>query len=168
MPGFVDPYKMAKNRQALQGELAVASMPRANQMLESKDGVVNYSLLFDMDKESLCFVEGQIHTKVSVRCQRCLQIFLKEINGSFKVSPVKTDSAAKALSSEYEPLIVTEDKLYPAELVEDELILAIPLAPMHEEICVDSAEIKEQDLVNPFQVLQELKVNKKGHKAGDK
>lgn len=167
-PEFIDPYKMAKAKHSLEGSLPLAAMPRANKMLESVDGHIDYRLMFDVDEDNVCFIEGEIHAVVALRCQRCLQVFSNEVNGNFMLSPVKDDFAAKALNASYEPVIVNDAKLYLAELVEDELILAIPLSPMHYNQCVDFTDINGQGLDNPFRILQQMNVHNKGQKAEDK
>lgn len=171
MPGFVDPYRMAKNKQTMQGSIPVARMLRATKLLASDSGELTYSLLFDADNDGCCYIAGELHGALMMRCQRCLQTFLKEIKCSFKVSPVLNDAEAKELASDYEPVIVEDDKLEPASLIEDELILALPIVVMHEidqQGCKKILADKTQELTSPFQVLQELKLNKKGQQAGDK
>jgi len=171
MPGFVDPHRMAKNKQSLQGTIPVASMTRAVKLLASDEGELTYSLLFDADEDGCCFISGELQGKFSMRCQRCMQTMVKELKCSFKVSPVLNDEQAKALASDYEPVIVADDKLEPASLIEDELILAVPIVVMHEvneSGCVDSYAAKAQEPANPFRILQELKLKNKGQQAGDK
>jgi uncharacterized protein len=167
--GFIDPYKMAKHKQALEGKIAVASMSRANKLLDSEQGEVEYKLLFDIDQDKICYIAGEFESDLKMRCQRCLQVFSQKITGSFKVSPLKADEDAKDLPDPYEPVLVVDGKIFPAELVEDELILALPIVPMHTEDCVGK---KLQDLeapANPFKILQTLKVDvkKKGQQAED-
>lgn len=174
MPGFVDPYKMAKKQQALQGTVAVASMLRVTKLLASDDGELAYSLLFDVDADDCCYISGKLEGKLLMNCQRCLQDFWHEIDCSFKVSPVPNDEAAKELASDYEPVIIEDAKLDPAELLEEELILVMPIVAMHhlnDKSCKETAKILEdkvQESTNPFRVLQELKLKKNGQQAGDK
>jgi len=174
MPRFVDPYKMAKKQQALQGTIAVASMLRVTKLLASDDGELAYSLLFDVDEDGCCYISGKLQGKLLMRCQRCLQNFWQEIDCAFKVSPVANDEEAKELASDYEPVIIEDAKLDPADLIEDELILVMPLVAMHqisEQGCREAAKIlddKVQESTNPFRILQELKLKKNGQQAGDK
>lgn len=167
-PGFVDPYKMAKGKQTLNGVLALSSMARASQAFESNDGEVAFTLSFSIDEDGQYLVSGTLEAKLAMRCQRCLQVFTQELKSSFCVSPAKDDKTAKALLDTYEPIVLVDNKLYPAELIEDELILATPLAPLHDYDCIDGDEVKEKfvtdqarDLNNPFQVLQNLSIDKK-------
>jgi uncharacterized protein len=177
-PGFIDPYKLAKNGQALHGKVAIADMLRANQSLTSADGEVEYNMAFATDTEGYCVITGDLETKLHMRCQRCLQEFVTKVQSTFAISPVADNKEAKLLPDYYDPVILEDAKLYPAELVEDELILAMPIVPLHEVGavgCVEIvgstvAEVPRQEPANPFKVLQALKVTveNKGQLAEDK
>lgn len=168
MPGLVEPYKMAAKQQVLDGELALSSMLRVSKGLASQQGNLAYKLGFLTDQQGLCVISGELHGLLNVRCQRCMQTFNQIVGCTFAVSPVKDDMAAKDLPDEYEPVILVDGKVDLPELIEDELILAMPIVAMHAEN--DSACIQPQvetqqaqaELKNPFQVLQALKFNNKG------
>lgn len=169
-PGYIDPFKMAKNRQVLQGEIAVADLLRAKKLLAAETGDVKYELRFGIDEDGVCVLNGALSANITMCCQRCLREFSTEVRSDFLVSPVNDDAAAKALPESYEPVFVEDNRIYPEELVEDELILALPIVPMHivdNEHCKETVSVikgEQQDLGNPFKVLQELNisVNKKG------
>lgn len=170
--GAVDPYKLAKRQQSLQGELAVAAMLRAQKLLATKNGMLEYEISFDMDKEGVCAIEGNLRGALEMCCQRCLQTFKRPINVQFMISPVVSDAEAKALPSSYEAVLIQDGVINLLELLEDELILELPLVPMHEddEICIpakDNMESMEQELNHPFQILQNLKLKKNGPMAED-
>jgi uncharacterized protein len=83
----------------------------------------------------------------------------------FSFSPVKNDDAAENLPSYYDAIDLDENgEVNLLALVEDELILAIPLIPMHKpEDCHAPADSvwgelpEELDKPNPFDVLKKLK-----------
>lgn len=171
MTGFVDPLKMAKMGQSLHGVIKVAAMPRVIKLLASNEGEVAYSLEFSNDEDGRCFIVGSISGGLSMNCQRCLATFVHEIECSFTVSPVLNDEEARVLTKEYDPVIVVDAKLALDELIEDELILALPIVVMHDQNhpnCKELVTTKEQELTNPFQILQELKLKKNGQQAEDK
>lgn len=174
-PGFIDPYRMAKNGQTLNGKVSVVDLSRANKLLTSESGEVEYKLEFSTDVDGFCIIAGELSTTLYMRCQRCLREFEAKVSSDFLVSPVKNDAEAKALLPSYEAVYVADAKLYIDELIEDELILAMPIVPMHDLGSADCSEItevavedKKQVLANPFQVLQNLNVSKKGRQAEDK
>jgi uncharacterized protein len=168
--GSVDPYKLAKREQGLQGKLAIASMLRASKLLAADEGEISYDLAFAMDTDNLCVITGKLQGEVTFCCQRCLQTYTQAIDDEFVVSPVANDSEAKLLPSMYEPVVIQDGALYVVDLVEDELILALPIVAMHDAAICKPTNSNMQDTeqnLNPFQVLQEFKLKKNGHKAED-
>lgn len=174
---FVDPYKLAKRHETMQDIVAVARLPRVNKLLASETGTVQYHFNFGVDSENVNYIEGKLSGSLTFCCQRCLQPFTYDLASSFAVSPVVSDSEAKLLPDSYEPVLINDGKLDPIELLEDELILALPLVAMHAEDapeCKKSAEIPVEGSDDtmpkthqPFSVLSTLKLNKKGQSAED-
>lgn len=176
--GLVDPYKMAALHRTLIGECEVVSMGRVCKLLASTQGKLTYSVSFSFDEDNLCVIAGDLKGELMLYCQRCLQMFAYNIVCDFTVSPVVDDNAGKALPSSYEPVMLIGGKINLLDLLEDEVILALPQVPMHDldtslgrqqcKATVSSDDVaEEQELNNPFQVLQKLKLNKSGPIAED-
>lgn len=168
--GLIDPYKMAKRHMSLQDKVAISSLCRASKILASDDGEVSYRVTFSIDSEDLCVIDGAIRGIVTMCCQRCLQLFKRELHCKFTVSPVQNDAAAKMLPSYYEPVVTQNGKLDPLELLEDELILDLPIVAIHDSNdldCRQSMEVETQEVNRPFQVLRTLQLNKKSQPAED-
>lgn len=173
-PGFIDPYRMAKSGQTLVDKVELASLSRASKLSDSGKGEVNYQLEFSIDAENYCVINGKLDTILTVRCQRCLKEFQEKVASEFVVSPVRNDEEAKALPEFYEAVYIADNKIYPVEMIEDELILAVPIVPLHDlgdincvEITATAEQNEEKVTTNPFQVLQNLNVNKKSRQAED-
>lgn len=175
---FIDPYKMAKRGETMQDSIAVSLLPRVKNLLASEVGEVKYQLAFGVDSEGFNFINGKLEGLLTFCCQRCLQPVEQDISCSFAVCLVKNDSEAKDLPSAYEPVLVDGDgNLDPIELLEDELILALPLVAMHAvdapeckkpiEVSIEETENKMQKVNQPFGILRDLKLNKKGQSAED-
>lgn len=171
-----DPYKLARKQYIAHGKAALVDMVRVGKLLAKGDGELEYSLSFALDVDGVCFITGRIHGPLAMRCQRCLQIFCHNMQSEFIVSPVLNDGEDRLLSSEYEPVIIHDNKLDIMELLEDELILALPQVPMHniEDANCKRAfavtykvEYEAQEMRHPFQVLQKLNLKKNGQMAED-
>ena len=171
---FVDPYKMAKRHETMQDTIAVASFGRVTKLLANDTGTIKYHLSFGVDSEGVSYIDGKLNGFLTFCCQRCLQAFTYELNCDFAVSPVVNDSEAKLLPSSYEAVLMQDGKLDVIELLEDELILALPLVAMHAEDAPEckksidvSVEEKGEQTHQPFSVLSTLKLNNKGQVAED-
>jgi uncharacterized protein len=98
-------------------------------------------------------------------CQRCTEAFEHKLDLDFQFSPVKNAEAAENLPSYYDAIELDENgEINLRELVEEELMLVIPLIPRHElEQCQSPSDSvwgelpEELDKPNPFDVLKQLK-----------
>lgn len=174
LPVHIDPIRMAESRRLLRGRLALAEMSRLGEALQDTEGEVTVSLEFGTDNEGIRFMRGRIQAEVGLECQRCLETMRYPINSEFALAMVRSETEAEALPSHYEPLLVEGDPLFLRDIIEDELLLALPIVAMHapEECSVDTspgraagethkdtgvATVKE----NPFSVLADLKTDGK-------
>lgn len=161
IPDHIDPYRMAEQSQHLSGCLQVSEMPRlANNILPS-DAMVEVNLDFNRDEQGVYSLIGQLKTVLSLQCQRCMEPFIYEIITSFHLGIVKTIEEANNLPEKYEPALTQDGSLALRELIEDEIILNLPIIPKHDtdeckvKLPWKDGEWEERD--NPFQVLASLK-----------
>jgi uncharacterized protein len=132
---------------------------------ESCSEQIHVNVKFDVDEQGLVVISGNASATVSLTCQRCTDIFDLALATDFCFSPVKNDQAAENLPSYYDAIELDENgEVNLLALVEDEIILAIPLIPRHKpEDCRSPAdsvwgELPEQlDKPNPFDILNKLK-----------
>lgn len=102
-----------------------------------------------------------------LECQRCLEVYSHPLSVEFKLVLVQSEAEAEHLADEYEPLLTDREQIRTAELIEDELMLALPIVAMHanEDDCsvqLDrqqgmADEAAEQHKPNPFEALKALK-----------
>jgi uncharacterized protein len=120
---------------------------------------------FDVDELGLNIISGTGSVSVALTCQRCTESLIIDLDIDFTLSPVKNDEAAEALPSYYDAIELDENgEINLLELVEDELLLAIPLIPRHPiKDCKAPADSvwgelpEELEKPNPFGVLKQLK-----------
>ena len=86
-------------------------------------------------------MKGQVQVDVELDCQRCGEPFKQTLEWHFMYSPVANWDQADDLPEIYEPIEFNEfGEIDLLGAVEDELILALPLVPMHSsEHCEVSA-----------------------------
>lgn len=173
LPVHIDPIRMAETRRLFEGRIALAEMARLGESLQDSDGDVTVSLEFGIDNEGIRFVRGHIQAEVSLECQRCLETMRYPIDSEFLLAVVRNEVEAEALPSHYEPLLVGGEPLFLRDIIEDELLLALPIVAMHtqEECSVNTSSGQETgDLredtgatvkENPFAVLADLKTDGK-------
>jgi uncharacterized protein len=139
-------------------------------LLENDQGTVQYEIEFGIDDMGIRNVHGHVHAKLMLLCQRCLQPVEFEVDTDMALGIVQSSLEAEQLPGHYEPLLVEARGISLVEMIEDELLLAVPSAPMHAlEQCKaathyetgDEAGADAESKENPFAVLADLKVKTK-------
>lgn len=170
LPKEIDPFRFANTGRELKGEVDLAEMTRLAESLRHTDGVVKVWMQFDIDETGTPFMEGHFETTLSLSCERCLQEMRLPMAIDSLLGVVRHEKLAEKLSDQYEPWVVDDTELTdPVSVVEDELILALPLVPKHDYDCLpDEARLsgdkedeeKPAKPKSPFSVLSELKTKK--------
>lgn len=162
-PAIVDPWAMVRGRRGFTGSWPLARMRRLAELLVRTTGEARFSLAFDTDETGMPYVEVTVAATVWLRCQRTLEPFAYEVDHRSRLGLLASEQDEPALPAGFEPLVVTDDQVRPADLVEDELILALPLVPRSGDGPRDyvsgtpdePAVAEEQD--GPFAALKALK-----------
>lgn len=166
VPEMLDAWRMVAARRGFEGRQPLSSLPRLREALFDDEGEVTFALDFDRDALQVPYVELRIEAALPLQCQRTLQRFLLPVRVVQRLGLLRAgkDSDEAALPPGYEALLVAEDgMLHPLELVEDELILAVPLVPVKpgsETVERDwPVQADEETRANPFSALAALKKN---------
>ncbi|HAR56408.1 MAG TPA: 23S rRNA accumulation protein YceD [Idiomarina baltica] len=169
IPVSVDPVKSANKKQTFDGVVPVQTLKRLQELLAKPcETDPNVVVEFGVDEQGMSYFSGTASVSVILTCQRCNQPFEVDITAQFAYAPVSSKQGADELPERYEAIETNEfGEVNLHGLIEDELILAMPLVARHapEDCSVDRdamtwGEIEEDDEKpsdNPFAVLQELK-----------
>jgi uncharacterized protein len=116
--------------------------------------------------EAELWLSLSVQASVWLTCQRCLQPFVVPLALDRRLRFVRGEAQAEALDAESEDdVLALPRSLDLRELVEDELLLALPLVPRH-QVCpqplpmavgADDGEPALPERPNPFAALQALK-----------
>ena len=168
LPESVDAWRMVQARRSFQGSVALASMPRLKGSLCSTDGAVTYDIEFGRDELGVANVRVKADAGLPLMCQRSLEAFVLPVKVDATLGLIVSESEEAGLPPGYEPLLLESDgKLHIADVIEDELILALPVVPLKPgvepvEQHWAAEEIEEEPpKENPFAVLQQMKAPKK-------
>lgn len=135
----------------IKDQLPVASLQRFCESLLDEQGSVIANLLFEVDTERRPRIVGNVSADVSVVCQRCLQPMMLHVEDKIDLVLVTTDAQSKALPDRYDPWFCGEDEfLSPADIIEEQLILAMPIVSMHER-CVDVNKTQDLSIQNQIE-----------------
>jgi len=124
--------------------------------------------------EAELWLHFSAHCRVWLSCQRCLQPFEQALAVDTRVRFVRDEALAETLDAELEEDVLSLPRwLDLRSLIEDELLLGLPLVPRHQQcpqpLPMAAGELPEDPAAaqapNPFAVLQALKAGK-GPKPG--
>lgn len=164
LPERVDPLSWAESGHRLQGSLAVSDMPRLQESLYSTEskGSILIDLQGGIDDNGTRYVRGRIEAVLEVPCQRCLRAMTLALGVDVALGLVSSHAKADYLAEPYEALVVETRSMSLAGIVEDELLLALPIVAMHGDgecmpaTAADGGEDAKRR-ANPFAVLSQLK-----------
>jgi uncharacterized protein len=155
---------MVSARRSFAGSLPVADLGRLREALADTAGTVTYTLDFGRDNLLEGFVDVHAEAALTLTCQRTLEPFVLPVNVDTRLGQIRDHQQEAALTPHFEPLLVNADgQLKLADVIEDELLLALPLVPINPDSRLPDAMAQAESGAdaevedNPFAVLRELK-----------
>lgn len=162
LPESVDPSRLAAQGVRLSGAVPLAQMERLRPLLHEAEGVADAELEFTADNQGVS-VSGRIRCDLTLECQRCSKPFVVHVESPLHVGLVNSGDESAALPEDVEPFLLEAGRLRPMDLVEDELLLALPIVPRHDYDCSPEVSIDSHDgdapaqEPTPFAVLDTLR-----------
>jgi uncharacterized protein len=166
LPKYMDARKIFLQREQVSGLLEIGDLRRLRGLLADDIGRVYVELSFLLDDSGKRIIKGKVKATLSVICQRCLEKFEILVGDNISLGVIESEDAALGLDSTLDPWICSDYKLSLLELVEEQLILCLPIVSHHEDPdCVNSIDYqanvnpKQGDSAkdSPFAVLRTLK-----------
>jgi uncharacterized protein len=152
----IDSRLFSSRREVLGGELGEEQLPRL------ADEAVEAFAPFRVRLEGVRSPRGKeglhlsLRGSVSLQCQRCMGAVQVDVATEARFEWVESESALDADDDDEWDLLQHADRFDVLHLVEDELLLALPFAPMH-EVCEPVADTSAGDKVSPFAALAGLR-----------
>lgn len=162
LPRRIDPRKMAMQGGTLQGAAPLAAMSRLCNLIESADGNVLADLSFYRDEQGRFILDGSVEATVQLQCQRCLESMAQPLSGHCRVAVLWSEEQAEQLPKDLDPWLVEDETADLYGLLEEELLLALPIVGFHDESeCSGrsnfSSGVAETESAGPFDILGKLK-----------
>ena len=132
LPKYIDPIKLAEHHGRVSGQIAVASLTGMQELLLDNTGILTVNLTFDRDEEGFLCIQGNIDGELQLECQRCLKAMSYPVSLDVSLSPITSVEAGKNLPSQYEPVMIEDEKILLSALIEEEVVISLPMIPKHE------------------------------------
>lgn len=138
LPALVDYRKMANQAGELTGSIPITAFTRFSEMLAENVGDVQLNIRFDLDDTHRVMVRGVVEVTGRLVCQSCLQTFAAPMGGELDFTIVSSEAALEDIEDDRDTVVFEDSKVSIVSLVEDDLILLVPMIPKHPEACPDS------------------------------
>jgi len=134
--GTFDAYRLARERGVLTGTLDVEASERLEDRTAPGSGTVSWRIEGTTDELGRPAIAIDLEGAVPVTCQRCLSDFPLPVEHRTVAVLARSEKEADELdaSSDHE-VVIADHPLVAVALVEDELLLTLPYAPMHDSDC---------------------------------
>ena len=161
LPDSVDFLKQVERNACFEGAWPVSSFERLAETICNNQGEVMARLRFSIRAGTPC-LDGYVNARLELRCERCLEPVKQHIESDFRFGLISTEDEADLLPKEFEPLLVSDSGQSLLELVEDELLLSLPIVARHDEECSEilqkhkDDDEAQHDTYKPFAALKDL------------
>lgn len=166
LPKDLDPRGLAARDVVIKGTASLEVLPRLREAGLGLGAPAVAEFRFSRDQEARYVVETRVEATLTVTCQRCLEVMQLPLTAGSRMACVWSDSDAAALPSGLEPLVVG-DAADLNEIAEEEILLAVPVSPTHDDDCLADRNIfsaadepeatLERAPISPFSVLKNLR-----------
>lgn len=171
IPATLDARKAFRGETVIEGFWPVKKLDRLRDYLADDSGAVDVNLRFYTDPQRRRMIAGRIAATVQVRCERCLEVMPLELVENMLLAVVESEGLAERLPEEIDPWLTADEDLSVPDIIEEQLILAMPLINRHERtdctIAVASSGVTtgtdaagDGQKPNPFAVLEVLKTDR--------
>ena len=170
MPESISLDKWADSGFEWQGEVVPESFERFVTLLSAEREQQSLQLSTHLYRHNnVLHLSFKLVGEVWLTCQRCLQPVLIELTDDYDIALLNDDSQIRLIDDEQDHLLLDEiiteqtpERLLPLKkLVEDEILLKVPMAPKHDDCEMATTQFgeipEEAESENPFAALAALK-----------
>jgi uncharacterized protein len=154
---LLDIGPLADGRAEVDFSIPLRHFPRVLPLLAAPE--VEAAGRVDFSREGrIAVAEVTVAAEVTLTCQRCLTPLVQKLEGHGRVALVATSEQAERVPDTLETVLAPEYRISIRDLVEEELLLALPLVPRHEDnSCAgDDTAGTPEETQRPFGQLGEL------------
>jgi uncharacterized protein len=119
--------------EAFAGSVPLAKLPRLAASLAESSGTLQVELQATRDGEGQDWLHGEIRGRLPLTCQRGLHAFDWDCDVALSLALVESEAEEQKLLKDAESYRVEDDELPLRDLVEDEVLLALPMMPRCED-----------------------------------
>jgi len=162
MQMVIDGLEFARRDNRACGQLAVAELQRVAEFLVSAKGELDCEVRGGQSEDDRGHFELRLKIKgeLQLRCQRCLGAlrFPLNLNKRLRLVGPGAEWPEDNVEDEGSDAVEASGEMGVGSLIEDEVLLALPISPRHETCNTPQQQGTKQD-ASPFAVLRNLKTD---------
>lgn len=156
LPELIDPLEFVERKRQVQGTLPLSRMTRVQEVILNTDGSVNVELVFNREDRTPV-ISGRIEAHLVLECQCCMEPLTWPVASEIRLGIVSSIDEGNLLPDSMEPLLLESGTLVSlGDLVEDELLLAIPPIPQHSNCVSMTQRAAQESSRSSFAILAQL------------
>jgi len=140
----IDPFpervvarKMCQRNGTINSSIPLGKLQRLSEYLHDNHGLAEVCLSFDSDENGIDRLSGTVHATVKMQCQRCLEAVRVELASEFILRIAEDEANAREIAEQFgtelEVVSCIEDQLDLLAVLEDELIMDLPIVASHDD-----------------------------------
>jgi uncharacterized protein len=137
---------LADGRAAFDFDIPLAEFPRLRLQLGAADGRARGTVRFGREVGN-AVADLEFAADVPLVCQRCMGPFRRQVEAHGRVALLADERAADKVPEERETMFVEGNRVRLLDVVEEELLLSLPIVPLHES--EDECSPGEQESFEP-------------------
>lgn len=150
----IDVLQATAKHQNYSGKIKIDQLKRLCDLLADASGAIDYRLQFAIDANANKIATGYIKTTCHLACQRCLKPMAMTLDLLVKWCFMTNESEIDLPPTGFEALEMSDNHVQLADLITDEVLLSLPIAPRHlanECEMPETSEAKAEGSINKMQ-----------------
>ena len=158
----IDTLHFVRNSGLLQGSIPLVNLERLCSYLVSTSGELTYLVAGQFDEYDRPMLRLSINGSVDLNCQRCLEKMGYSLNLETELLLARNEDELSRYDEDiFVDAIQASNELDVLTLIEDEIILSLPISPRHQDVKCHLSIVTEAHMAatreHPFTVLASLK-----------
>jgi len=158
----IDPQRFARDGATLSGEVSPARLGRLQDELVDNDGTVRYRVSGFLSERGDPALRLELSGQLGLRCQRCLGrlAFTLEVDRDLVFASSAHEFEQREDEDDGVDVIPLVPRLDLLQLIEDEVLLSMPMAPRHLDGACEGQQAQQRgrsSSASPFAALAKLK-----------
>lgn len=156
----INGLEFARHGEAISGTIPLVELPRVRELVADGTGEIHYRISGKLSDDGKAFLHINVDGRLPLVCQRCLKgmEYPLELDAELELVADEAELEARAEDPDAVDAVVTDKKMEVVSLVEEEILLEIPLSPKHGEGgCALPGPSTGEGKENAFSVLAALK-----------